>query len=183
MRYLLSLILSVAAGIGIGLALYFLDLQGFYLIIAMPVLAGAVVGFAAALPMKRESASVPLAVIALIGGLLAMGSYWFMQYDVYHQANAPLIAGNNTPSKNEEGGSDDENKVTVGYSVEEFTTFVEEYAEVGFTISRATSASSSGIEIKDNLAYIYWGLEIVIVLITAIGTAISRKDKLKGAAA
>ena len=175
MRLILSLILSIAAGALVGFALYFLDLQGFYLVILMPILAGTIVGFATALPMlKRNPPVVPVAIIALLGGLLAMGVYWYLQYNAYNEQLVEMI-GNANPRASDE----DIAEMLAEYQQDEydstgFPAFLAEYAEVGFTIGRVTSSDSGSIEIKDTLAYIYWGVEILIATIGAIGTAIGR---------
>ncbi len=183
MRLVLSLLLSVIVGIGVGIALFFLDLQGFYLIVAMPILAGAIVGFATALPMlKRGAPIVPVALIALIGGLLVMGGYWYLQYDSYNKTIADAIASSGAPAKAEQIQALITEYQQEEYGTTGFTAFLAEYAEVGFTVGRVGSSSSSSIEIKDNLAYIYWGIEVVIVLVAAVATGIRRTRK-EGAAA
>jgi hypothetical protein len=177
-RFILSLILAIAAGVGVGVALYFLDLQGFYLIIAMPIFAGSIVGFAAALPMlKRGAAVVPLALIATLGALLVLGGYWYLQYDAYNQAITKSIEDSGTQAK-----SSDVQELIAEYQQDEYGTtgfpaFLAEYAEVGFSVGRVGSSSGSSLEIKDNLAYIYWGIEGVIVVVAAVATAISRTRK------
>jgi hypothetical protein len=175
MRLILSLILSLAAGALVGVGLYFLDLQGFYLVVAMPILTGTIVGFATALPLlKRNPPVVPIAIIALIGGLLAMGVYWVLQYNAYNEQLIETVRDSDPRASDEEVA-----EIIADYQQDEFNAtglpaFIAEYAEVGFGIGRVTSGDSNSIEIKGNLAYIYWAVEIIIVAIAAIGTAVGR---------
>lgn len=175
MRLILSLILALAAGAIVGVGLYFLDLQGFYLVIVMPILTGTVVGIATALPLlKRNPPVLPIAIIALIGGLLAMGVYWYLQYNAYNESLIETVRDGDPRASDEEIA-----EIIADYQQDEFDTtgipaFIAEYAEIGFGIGRVTSGDTNSIEIKGTLAYIYWGVELLIVAIAAIATAVGR---------
>jgi xanthosine utilization system XapX-like protein len=175
MKWILSLILTVIAAVLVGLGLYFADSLGFYLILLMPFLAGAIIGFAAVLlHMKQDAPASPLIVIAIIGSLIGMGVYWGAQYNAYNQQLVEVVQDNDPRATPEEI-----QELIAEYQQEEygstgFTAFLAEYADIGMSIGRPGS-STTGIPIQGNIAYGYWGVEILVVAGVAISTALRRR--------
>jgi uncharacterized protein YxeA len=176
MKWILSLILTIIAAVLVGLGLYFADSVGFYLILLMPFLAGAIIGIAAVLlHIKQNPPVLLLVVIAIIGSLIAMGVYWGGQYNAYNQQLVEVVQDSDPRATPEEI-----NELIAVYQQEEygstgFTAFLAEYAEIGMSIGRPGS-SSTGIPIQGNVAYGYWVVEILIVAGVAISTALRRRS-------
>ncbi|MBK8024902.1 MAG: hypothetical protein IPK19_26660 [Chloroflexi bacterium] len=64
------------------------------------------------------------------------------------------------------------------YGVTGIQGYVADAASVGINITRTLSSSEgSGIELKDNLAYVYWGVEALLIIGTAIAVVI-RRDRM-----
>ncbi|MDX2141426.1 MAG: hypothetical protein SF123_25295 [Chloroflexota bacterium] len=176
MKWILSLILTIIAAVLVGLGLYFADSLGFYLILLMPLLAGAIIGFSAVLlHIKQNPPALPLVVIAIIGSLIAMGVYWGGQYNAYNQQLVEVVQDNDPRATPEEI-----NELIADYQEEEFgstgfTAFLAEYAEIGMSIGRPGS-SSTGIPLEGNVLYGYWIVEILVVVGVAISTALRRRS-------
>lgn len=175
MRWILTLILPTAVAVGIGFGLYLLDTIGFYLVLLMPMLAGIIVGFFTCLPTARRGApGFPLVIVALLTSLVMMGAYWYFQYDNYLNTIVAAIQ-EQQPSVSREKALeviDQVNQET--YNTTGFVAFVMDYAEVGFSVGRPGSSDSSNLKIDGNLAYIFWGGELLIAVVSAVVTVLRR---------
>jgi hypothetical protein len=102
-------------------------------------------------------------------------------YGVYHytayyftfreQVRQVIMESGYEPTDEElDGFINDELQFQVGDTG--FIGYMKYAAQTGFSITRATgSSSSSGIEIKDTFAWVYWGVEILIAAAAAAVTA------------
>lgn len=203
MRLILALIATLIVAVAVGVGLYYIDSLGFYFVVMMPLLAGAVVGGTAGLVGGR-SAVVGLILVAVVGALLAMGVYWGAQYIAYRITLTEAYLNPNSSATQQEAAARIELPDLVRYALgplnadqqeaaariellEQRTygvtgprAFLAALAEQGLSISRSTS-SSGGIELKDNLAYGYWILELVIAVGFAAFSAVNRRGKTKTA--
>ncbi|MCL4250895.1 MAG: hypothetical protein KJ065_22275 [Anaerolineae bacterium] len=173
MRWILVLLSAVLGGILVGLAMYFLDKVGFYLIILMPILAGGIVGVATYLPVVRQSVpTLPLIVFAVIGGLIAIGIYWYGQYNDYNEQLIGLVQEQDSTATREDALALIETFQRTEYGSTGFQAFLADYAETGFSINRV--ARSSGLEIQGGMAYAFWGFEALVLIGMAIVGVVRR---------
>jgi hypothetical protein len=175
MRLILALIATLIVAVAIGIGLYYIDSLGFYFVVMMPLLAGAVVGGTTGLVGGR-SAVLGLILVATVGALLAMGVYWGAQYIAYRNALTETYMKTDTSATPQEAAAQIELYEQRVYGVTGPRAFLAALAEQGLSISRSTS-SSGGIELKGNLAYGYWIFELVIAVGFAMFSAVNRRGK------
>lgn len=172
---ILMLIVALATGAVIGGILWAIDhFTGFYLVIAFPIFAGFLAGGALTLVIKSGKVRSPLiaGVCAVIAAVVMFGVYHFGSYFAFRNEVRQIILDEGyTLTENElDEIINDEFRMVTGDTG--FLGFMKYIAAEGFTISRTTAtSSSSGIEIKDTLAWAYWGVEILIAAAIAVSVA------------
>jgi hypothetical protein len=172
MRWILVLITTVLGAVLAGLGLYFTDQLGFYLVILMPILAGAIVGIGVNLPVLRAKVpTLPLLIFAIVGSLAAVAIYWFGQYNAYSEALISAVQEQDSSITREQAIDFIEEIQIDEYGSTGFQAFVSDYADVGFSITRS---GSSGIEIQGDIAYAFWVVEALVVMFFAILTVVRR---------
>jgi hypothetical protein len=148
------IIASVFVIVFVGGIVAFVDQQlGFYLIVLFPILMGALGGFVG--KTFAQQANISLVWAALIGILIGILTYFAYRYGDYLLFLPKLAA---------EG-------VTASVSFIEYT---ELQAELGITLSRVAS-SSSGIELKGQQVWIYWGAELLLIVVGAVAGVRNRR--------
>ncbi|MCK6576822.1 MAG: hypothetical protein L6Q98_01825 [Anaerolineae bacterium] len=175
----LSLIAGLLIAVLAGLGMVGLDRLGFYLIIVVPLFAGALVGMAVAIPAIRRRASIPpQIVVAILCGAVTLGVYWYGSYMTYVEDWVGQVQ-RATPSATREEATAFLNEVLVQeYGASGFQGFLADYAAAGLTISRALS-STSGIELKDGLAYAFWAVEGLVLIGMAVAMVLRRDGMAK----
>jgi len=174
MRWILVLLSTVLGGILVGLGMYGLDKIGFYLILIVPLFAGPIVGVATYLPVVRQNVSTaPLIVFAIIGGLIAVGVYWYGQYYDYNEQLIALLQEQDKSATREDAVAFIEMIQQEAYGSTGFTAFLANYAETGISINR--KSSSSNLSIQGEYAYGLWGLEALALIGMAIVSVAQRK--------
>ncbi|MCC6615797.1 MAG: hypothetical protein IT320_20165 [Anaerolineae bacterium] len=175
MRWILVLLSAALGGILTGLGMYGLDKAGFYLVLIVPLFAGAIVGVATYLPVVRQNvATPPLIVFAIIGGLIAIGVYWYGQYSDYNEQLIALVQEQDKSATREEALALIEEIQQTEYGSTGFTAFLADYAETGFSISRI--AGTSDMDIQGEIAYGFWGLEALVLIGMAVISVARRKQ-------
>ncbi|MEZ4668368.1 MAG: hypothetical protein R3E39_10675 [Anaerolineae bacterium] len=178
MRWILVLLTAIISGVLVGLALFFLDAKlHFYLVLIFPMLGGIIIGAATYLPVvTKQVATLPLIIAAFIGCAIAVAIYWGGQYLTYQDELVATIQETDPTATREQAlelvGEFEESV----YQTRGFVAFLKAYAETGITINRATSSSDSGIELKDNLAYGFWIVEIILMVGAAIVGIVRREQ-------
>lgn len=176
MRWILSLLLAAVVAVGVGYGLFFLDTNGFYLIFVMAILVGAVVGFFVSLPMAgKQVATAPLAIIGILAALGTMGVYWYLQYDAYQNGIVEEVQRRRPSLTTEEALAVISDMQQEQFGSSGFQAFLAEYADVGFGVGDVGS-SSTDMQIQGNIAYGYWGLELIIAAGIAVLTIARRGE-------
>lgn len=174
----ISLIASIIAGGIAGFLMALAEQNGFYLIILVPLIAGMLVGFFTFLPVIRQpdTSSAPLVLAAIIGGLVAVGVYWYGLYTLQiNDAVASFQEEDSSVTREEVVAVIDE------YFEEEYEQtgligFVMDYAESGFSINRTIGSSSGGVDIQGTVAYIFFAVEALLLIGAAVVTVVRRKS-------
>lgn len=147
-------------------------------------------GLADVVVRDTRPSRLPLIIVCLIGTAIATVVYWGGAYvltinEIYQSDRAEVVAQSPGMTAAEADELIDEYLVEetgssglLGYIklLQEdlsFPVFVEILAEEGVTINRAAS-SSGGINLQGTLAYIYWGVEILLIFGLACSTALGR---------
>lgn len=150
----------------------------FYLILVMPLLVGAVVGMAVVIPtMFRPVTTSSLIALALIGGLIASGLYWGARYTGYRDEFAAHIQANSSGMSRDDALALIDQMSRATYGSTGFSAFLADTAASGIGIARL-GGSDSAFSLTGAGAYIYWLVEIVVMLAIAI-VAVVRRDENK----
>ena len=173
---ILMLIVAVVVGAIVGGILWAIEhFTSFYLVVAFPIFAGFIAGGALTLVIRSGKVRSPLiaGLCGIIAALVMYGVYHYAGYYVTfrEQVRQGFIEEGFAPTEDELNQFIDEGlQVEVGDTG--FIGYMKYAAQIGFSITRATgSSSSSGIEIKDTIAWVYWGAEILIAAAVAAFTA------------
>lgn len=178
--FILLVLVGVAVAIGAGLLLWAAEnLLNIYLIVVFPLAAAAIVGGVLGLVVRAGKVRSPLfaALVGLLAGLLMYGTYQFAGYYITFRNDAREAYIENTgrtptdEALNRELDGLLEDEVGAGG----FIGYLQLVAREGFSITRSfsSSSSSSGVDLEGTGVWVYWGIELlVIVIITA---ALARK--------
>jgi len=169
------LLLAAAAifgGAAIGVAVHFAG-KLVYLIIVFPLLMGIAAGFLLAQAIKLGKVRNPtIAVLfAVLAAVMVYGSYWAAEYFGFRADIRTYI--------NEEYGPQDQADIDAFIDevlIEEttmpgFTGFFRLSSMEGVTLSRVGSGSGDGINLGEVGSYIYYLIELIIILVAALGPA------------
>lgn len=176
---ILLLPLTFAAAVGAGLLLWAVEhYADTYLVVAFPIIAGALVGVIAAAIVRlfKIRAMLFITVVCLLAGVILMATYHFATYYLTFRQQAREVIVERTGEEPTDADLDSfiDDLLESEGKQKGFVGFMQLNAEEGFTISRSTSSSSSGgIELKDTLAWVYWGVEILLA--GAIAASMARK--------
>lgn len=177
MRPFASLILTLAAAVVVGAVMALADKLGYSLVLVMPLVGGAIIGGAAALPAGRRTSRTVLVIIGLLGALLAQGVYWGGQYLNYRETVVSEIIAEYPDTTREEIFAVMDEMETELYGTTGFVAFVQIYAEEGMAITRLGSTTSSGITLQGTVLYIFWVVEAVLMVGMAMVRAAQRKNQ------
>jgi len=177
MGVLVMLVLAVAAGVAVGVVGGIVK-NWLYLVLLFPMAFGMAVGGATMLAVKRGKVRSPMlaSAVALIGGLTvipvvhAVGYYQFRQelghVDESTRAIARVVSPDAIPDELAQQGVT-ANAIRM-LRVSSFPEYVDAMAHEGVSISRH---SSSGMNLGYVGSYIYWGVEVGLVVLLAITLA------------
>jgi hypothetical protein len=173
---ILMLVVAVVVGAIVGGILWAIEhFTGFYLVLAFPIFAGFIAGGALSVVIKSGKVRSPIiaGLCGIIAGLVMYGVYHYATYYVsYREEWRQFLIEEGFNPTDEELEQIINDWQQEQYGSTGFMAYMNEAAQIGFSITRATaSSSSSGIEIKDTFAWVYWGVEILIVAAIAAVTA------------
>lgn len=179
--FILLVLVGVAVAIGAGLLLWAAEnILNIYLIVVFPLAAAAIVGGVLGLVVRAGKVRSPLfaTLIGLLAGLLMYGTYQFAGYYITFRNDMRTAFIENARRTLNDAALDREIDARLEDEVGTggFIGFLQLVAREGFSITRSfssSSSSSSGVDLEGTGVWVYWGIElIVIVIITA---ALARK--------
>lgn len=171
----LLLVLAVVSGIVVGGILWAVDhYLSFYLVFAFPLLAGAIAGGVLVQAIKSTRMQNPMmaALIGIVAGVVMYGTYHGAFYYIsFRNDFIRSLYSEDYPGKSPTDTQLDEYMNTGLMRLVQDTGligYLKYTASLGFTITRTSgSSTSTGIEIKDTGAYIYWAVEVLLASLTA----------------
>ncbi|MBZ0277780.1 MAG: hypothetical protein K8I60_16660 [Anaerolineae bacterium] len=176
--FLLMLIIGVIVAAIVGGILWAVDSYlHLYLVFAFPLFAGAIVGAVLVQIVKTTKTQSPImaGLIGIIAGVVMYGAYHGASYYITFRGD---LRTTYTEQNRGKPPTDEQLDQFINLGLMDvvgdsgFVGYLKLAAEVGFTITRTTSSSSSsGIEIKDTWAFVYWAAEVVLAGLTAGGMA------------
>ncbi|MBL8166032.1 MAG: hypothetical protein JNJ61_28870 [Anaerolineae bacterium] len=176
MRWIAAFIVCIIVSVLVGIGLALLDRVGFYLVLLMPLIGGMLIGFAAYFPTIRQKvATAPLLLIALIGCLVAQAVYWGGQYISYQDSLVSFVQEEDPSATREEALELLDLFLQEEYGATGFMGFVQDYAATGVQIGDVGSGESD-MELKGNIAYGFFGLEALLMIIFAFISVFRRES-------
>jgi hypothetical protein len=177
MKWIGAILFGGVTAVACGVGLYALEKVGFSLVLLMPLLAGAIVGFFTYLPTIRQRvATLPLALIAILAGALCISTYWVASYLFYQNEVVALFQEDDGRITRTEALEFMDSYYQETYGVTGIQGFLAETAEAGFTINRVGSSSSGDTPIQGTGAYLFWGLEAIVLIGMAFFTVLGREN-------
>jgi hypothetical protein len=171
----IALIIGAIGAVAIGVALFYSG-KVIYLIFVSVILAAALAGSVAVIAVavgKIRNNLVAFILGALIG-LTMYGTYRVAEYLDFLQVSKDEIRAGDSSYSDADMDRVIEFVLRSETGDAGFIGFTKYMAQEGFSVTRATSSSSTGIDIKDGLAWGYWGLEVLIVVFTGGLMAITK---------
>lgn len=176
MRWILALVIGIVAAVGIGYGLAYLDKSGFYYIVAMPLIAGTLIGTLIRQPMNGVQISTKqLAAFAGVAALLMMGVYWYFLFGQYQDSIVKALQDINSTLTREDALVIIDKTNTELYGATGFPAFVMAYAATGFSIGQPGSAGGSQM-FQGTTAYGLWVVEIIVAVGSAVVAIVRRKS-------
>ena len=172
----LLLILGIISAAALGGILWAVDnTLHFYLVVAFPLFAGLIAGGLLVLGVRSGKVRSPLlaALIGLLTGVLIFGVYHFATYYVTFRGvvrDQYVQDVGKTPTDAELDQLINKGLTQFKISDTGFIGYLKFAAQEGLTITNSTSSSSSdvgNIDLKDQWAFVYWGVEILLAGIIA----------------
>ena len=179
--FILLVLVGLISAIGAGLLLWAAEnLLNIYLIVLFPIIAAAIVGGALGLVVRAAKVRSPLfaTLIGLLAGLLMYGTYQFAGYYITFRNDMREIFIENSGRTPTDAAFDRELNALMEDEVGSsgFIGYLQIVAEEGFSITRSfssSSSSSSGIELQGTAVWVYWGVELIVIMF--ITAALARK--------
>ena len=165
----LLLILGIISAGALGGILWAVDnYLNFYLVVAFPLLAGALAGGLLVLGVRSGKVRSPFlaALIGLLTGVLIFGVYHFATYYVTFRGAVRDVYVEDVGK----APSDAELDQYINKGLQRntgdtgFIGYLKFAAQEGMTITNSTysSSSSSDIDLKDQWVWVYWGVELLL---------------------
>ncbi|MEO8394449.1 MAG: hypothetical protein ABI700_15760, partial [Chloroflexota bacterium] len=172
---ILLLLLGIISGGALGGILWAVDnYLSFYLVVAFPLLAGGIAGGLLVLGVRSGKVRSPFiaALIGLLTGALIFGVFHFAGYYITFRQDmrtSYVEHFKTTPTDAELDNAINTQILEPEVQDTGFVGYLKLVAKEGFTITRSsyTSSSGSNIDIKDQWAFVYWGVEILLAGIIA----------------
>ncbi|MEP7291925.1 MAG: hypothetical protein ABI835_09080 [Chloroflexota bacterium] len=177
LSFILLVLVGLISAIGVGLLLWAVETYlNIYLIIAFPIIAGAIVGGALLLVVKAGKVRSPViaGLIGLLAGALMYGVYHFAGYYITFRSEARTAYIENSGRTPTDAQLDDDLNDILQDEVGAtgFLGYLQLSAREGFSITRGvgSSSSSSGVDLSGTGVWIFWGVELLIA--AGLGAAI-----------
>jgi hypothetical protein len=172
---ILLLLLGIISAGALGGILWAVDnYLHIYLVVAFPLIAGGVAGGLLVLGVRSGKVRSPFiaALIGLLTGVLIFGVYHFAGYYITFRQDmrtSYVEHFKTTPTDAELDDAIDTQILEPEVQDTGFVGYLKLVAKEGFTITSSTYSSSSGsdIDLKDQWAFVYWGVELLLAGIIA----------------
>lgn len=168
--FLLMLIAGAIVGIGVGLLLWAVETYiHIYLIIVFPIIAGVMIGGVLTWAVRSGKVRSPFiaAIIGLLAGLVAYGTYHFAGYYITFRGEmraAYIENSGRTPTDAQLDRELDE-ILDDEYGATGFLGYLYYQTDAGFTITRTGySSSSTPLELQGNIVWAYWAVELLVII-------------------
>ncbi len=149
-----------------------------YLIVAFPIIGGAIAGAVIGLVAKAMGLRNLFLMIlgGIVAGLIMYGIYHFASYYVSFRGEARTVIVEQIGSEPTDAEVDELVNSVLQDEVADtgFMGFMKLAAAEGITITRTVSSSDSGFTLQGTLAWVYWGVEILLAIGIAAGSAWKR---------
>ncbi len=172
------LIIAILSGLILGAILWAVDNYiHFYLVLLFPLVGGGIAGGALAAGVRGGKVRSPLVagLMGLLAGLIMFGVYHGANYYVTFRSQLrDLIVERTNQTPTDEDLNALEGLLYQDSNIQEtgFIGYLKFAADAGFTItSTGSTSSSSPMEIKGTIAFVYWGIEILLACLIAAGLA------------
>lgn len=144
----------IACGV-VGGVLAFISYNYFSLIVIFPVIMGVVAGTMARQVVKQTDGgnSFKTILLAIVLALITYGVYRYAEYYLTFEEFGNRIK-----------------------AIATFPNYLNWSAEQGISITRATQSDSSGLELTGQGVWIFWGVEILIMLFVAFSSSRNNDD-------
>lgn len=166
---MMMLVLGAIAAVAVGMALWAAEnFIGLYLILVFPGIASFLLGGVLAFGVRVGKVRSPFiaVVIAILAGVLTMFVYHFAGYYITFRGEVrSVMIEQGSPNPTDRDVDDLVDLVLldeVGQTG--FIGYMQLIAREGISITRATSSSSSGVPITGAGVWIYWVVEVLIVV-------------------
>ncbi|MBI1256148.1 MAG: hypothetical protein GC204_01635 [Chloroflexi bacterium] len=166
----LLLILGIICAGALGGILWAVDnYLNFYLVVAFPLLAGALAGGLLVLGVRSGKVRSPFlaALIGLLTGVLIFGVYHFATYSVTFRGAVRDVYVEDVGKTPSDAELDQYINKGLQRNTGDtgFIGYLKFAAQQGMTITNSTSVTSSSaadIELKDQWVWVYWGIELLL---------------------
>ncbi|MCC6802738.1 MAG: hypothetical protein IT319_07620 [Anaerolineae bacterium] len=168
--FVLLILVGAVAGAIVGGILWALDsILNFYLVLLFPLIGGAIVGGALSTVARIGRVRSPFitALVAILSALVMFGVYHGASYAItFRSEMRDAYVENAGSSASDEDFERALNKLMFSEVGDTgFVGYLKLVAREGFSITRTSSFSStsdSGLELKDELVWGYWAIEILV---------------------
>jgi hypothetical protein len=173
---LVALALTLIGAVLMGGVLYAVDhYLRFYLIVLFPGIAGGVAGamLAAGVRSGKLRNGAITALIALVGAVVLLGTYHFAAYEFALKDEVrQFLTSQNASATPQAVASATDEFLRSETGTGGFLGFLQLEAKQGISITRSSSSSGSGLELKGVWYWVYAGVEFAVVffLIYALGS-------------
>lgn len=173
------LIIAVIVGTIVGGIIWAVEhFASLYLIVAFPIIGGAIAGAVLGLIAKGTGLRNLFLIVlgGIVAGLVMYSVYHFASYYVSFRGEARTVIVDQIGSEPSDAEVDEFVNSFLQEQVADtgFMGFMKLGAQEGITITRTVSSSGSGFTLQGTLAWVYWAVEIVLAIGIAASTAWKR---------
>lgn len=173
------LIVAVIIGAVLGGVIWAIEhFINIYLIIAFPIIGGAIAGMVLGLIAKGTGLQNLFLIVlgGVVAGLVMYGVYHFASYYVSFRGEAKTVMVEQIGGEPSEAEVDEFVNSFLQETVADtgFMGFMKLGAQEGITITRTVSSSGSGFTLQGTLAWVYWAVEILLAMGIAASSAWKR---------
>ncbi len=165
--FILLLVLAIISAAALGGVLFAVDYYlHFYLVLVFPMFAGAIAGGLLVRGVYSSKVRSPLVagIVGLLCGVLMFGVYHAASYYVGFRTEMRAAYVENAGKEPTDVQFNTELDALLQDEVGDvgIVGYLKLTAREGMSITRTASSSSTAIDLKDELVWIYWGVEILL---------------------